>query len=333
MIPAFRRNAGFTIIELSMVLVVLGILAVVFLPMLQVAHGEAMRQRDLASLEAAKNALMGFIRVHEGVPCVDAGGSQVSNGCDPTRTLDLLGIRTIDSRRMTFAYDVNDTLTLAGIAASGNSLCDALADIIDPPVPPATPPDPSICASSNANTGSTACTAAHPMAFVLVGRGDDRCLNLENTHASATNNAVCPTAVAANRSFENPVRIHSLTQDDGYYDDLIYTITPAELAEAMDCPIGGGSGTGFNYCLSGEKLVQVINGENNANGISIGGLCFTVDRGTTASLGCQPETTSIGVHGNTSCSTVLLSGTVGSLDTNADGRTDIICNSTSCTSR
>jgi hypothetical protein len=301
--------------------------------MAQVIHEDTMNNRDQATLKTAKDALLGYIRVNQGVPCVDAGGNQVSTGCDPERTLDLLGVRTTDSRGRTFAYDVNDTLTLAEIAASGNSLCTALANIINPPVPPATPPEPNVCASGNANTGSTACTAANPMAFVLVGRGSDRCLNLENAHASAPNSAVCPTAVADNRTFENPVRIHSRTQDAGYYEDLVFTVTPSELAEAMDCPAGGGSGSGFNYCLSGEKLVQVINGENNANGIKIGSSCYTVDRGTTAGLGCQADATSIEVHGNTSCSSLFLSGTVGSLDSNSDGRTDIICNSSSCTSR
>jgi prepilin-type N-terminal cleavage/methylation domain-containing protein len=329
----FKRSAGFTIIELSLVLIVLGILAVVLVPMSQVVHEGTMNKRDQSSMEVAKNALMGYIRVNQGVPCVDAGGNQVSTGCDPTRTLDLLGVRTTDSRGRSYAYDVNDTLTLAEIAASGNSLCTALANIINPPVPPASPPDPSVCASSNANTGSSACTAANPMAFVLVGRGSDRCLNLENTHSSATNSAVCSTAVAANRTFENPVRIHSRTQDDGYFDDLVVTVTPSELAEAMGCPAGGGGSGAFSYCLPGEKLAQVINGVNNAIGISISGMCFTVDRGTTASLGCQTDGTAVGVYGNTSCSTLLFSGTMGSLDANSDGRTDIVCNSTTCTSR
>ncbi|NOR19117.1 MAG: prepilin-type N-terminal cleavage/methylation domain-containing protein [Xanthomonadales bacterium] len=332
MIGTFRHGAGFTLIELALVLIVFGILAVALVPMIQVVHDDAMRKQDLASLETAKNALLGYIRINEGVPCVDAAGDQVSSGCDPTKTLDLLGVRTTDSRRRTFAYDVNDTLTLAEIAASGNSLCTALANIIDPPFPPATPPAPSVCASTNANTGSTACAAANPMVFVLAGRGSDRCLNLENTHASAGNDAVCPTAVAANRIFENPARIHSRTQDDGYYEDLVLTVTPSELAEAMGCPVGGGSG-GFSYCLAGEKLVQVINGVNNAMGVNLSGACFTVDRGTSASLGCLIETTPIEVHTNTSCSSLQFSGTVGSLDTNTDGRTDIVCTATNCTSR
>lgn len=329
----FQRSSGFTIIEIALVLVVLGILAVALLPMLQVVHDDTMREQDRTSLEIARNALLGYIRVNQGVPCVDTAGTQVSSACDPTSTLDLLGVRTTDSRRKTFAYDVNDTLTLAEIAASGNSLCTALANIINPPIPPVTPPAPSVCASTNTNTGSTACAAANPMAFVLVGRGSDRCLNLENSHASAANDAVCPTAVAANRIFENPARIHSRTQDDGYYEDVVLTITPSELAQTMDCPVGGGGGGGFNYCLGGEKLVQVINGVNNSMGVSLGGACYTVDRGTTASLGCLTDATPLEAHTNTSCSGLLFNGTVGNLDTNLDGRTDIICSSAFCASR
>jgi type II secretory pathway pseudopilin PulG len=332
MIVTFRHGAGFTIIELALVLIVVGILAVALVPMIQVVHEDAMREQDSASLETARNALLGYIRINQGVPCVDAADNQVSSGCDSTKTLDLLGVRTTDSRRMTFAYDVNDTLTLSEIAISGNSLCTALANIINPPIPPATPPAPSVCASTNANTGDTACAAANPMAFVLVGRGSDRCLNLENSHTSAGNDAVCPTAVADNRIFENPARIHSRTQDDGYYEDLVLTVTPSEMAEVMGCPVGGGS-SGFSYCLGGEKLVQVINGVNNAMGVNLGGACYTVDRGTTASLGCLTEATSIAVHSNTSCSSLQFSATVGILDTNSDGRTDIVCNASNCTSR
>jgi len=333
MSATLRQNTGFTIIELALVLIVLGILAVALAPMVQSVHDDAMRARDLDSLDSARNALLGYIRVNEGAPCVDAMGNQVSSGCDPTRTLDLLGVRPIDSRRMTFAYDVNDTLTLAEIAASGNSICTALANIIDPPLPPPMPPDPSVCASTNGNTGDTACAAANPMAFVLAGRGSDRCFNLENTYPGGVNDAVCPTAVAANRTFENPARIHSRTQDDGYYEDLVLTVSPTELAEILGCPAGGGGIAGFSYCLAGEKLVQVINGVNNAMGVNLSSACYTVDRGTSASLGCLTESTPLEVHSNTSCSSLQFSGTAGSLDLNGDGRTDIVCSATTCTSR
>jgi prepilin-type N-terminal cleavage/methylation domain-containing protein len=333
MMTTYHRSGGFTIIELSLVLIVLGILAVALAPMVQVVHDDAMREQDRETLETARNALLGYVRIHQGFPCVDTAGTQVADGCDPTATLDLLGVRASDSRRQTFAYDVNDTLTLAEIASSGNALCTALATIIDPPFPPPAPPQPSICTSDNANTGDSACAPGAPMAVVLAGRGSDRCFNLENNHASAANNGVCPTAVAANRTFENPARIHSRTQDEGYYEDLVLAVTPTELAEAMNCPIGGGGISGFGYCLSGESLVQVINGVNNAMGVSIGGACYTVDRGTSASLGCLTAATPLEVHGNTSCSALQFSGTVGSLDVNGDGRTDVVCTSTTCTAR
>ncbi len=74
MIGTFRHGAGFTIIEIALVLIVLGILAVALVPMLQLVHDDAMREQDSTSLETAKNALLGYIRINEGVPCVDAAG-------------------------------------------------------------------------------------------------------------------------------------------------------------------------------------------------------------------------------------------------------------------
>lgn len=325
------RSAGFTIIELSLVLIVLGILAVALAPMIQVVHDDSMRERDSTTLETARKALLGYIRIHEGIPCVDTSGTQVASGCDPETTLDLLGVRTTDSRRMSFAFDVNDTLTLAGIDASGNSLCTALADIIDPPVPPPVVPSPAVCASGNANTGSTACSANNPMALVLAGRGSDRCFNLENTHASAANDPVCPTAVAANRVFENPVRLHSRTQDDAYYEDLLVTVTPVELAELMGCAAGG-SGNERSICETGETYIQASYGDNSGwLGVRMNGVCYAVGAGTMAALGCVVDGTPMELRSNASCSgSAHYSGFAEDLDTSGDGRADIVCNNTVC---
>jgi type II secretory pathway pseudopilin PulG len=330
MIRTCNRKAGFTIIELSVILIVLGILASVFLPLTQASHEKALRESDMTILESAKNALIGYIRVNGGAPCVDVAGNEVSTGCDPTRTLDLLGVRTTDSRGRTFAYDVNETLTVDGIGASGDAICTALANIINPPAPPAPLPpfDPQVCDSANANTGSTACAATHPMAFVLVGRGDDRCFNLENTNAGAANDGVCETAVAANRTFENPVRLHSRALDDGYYEDLVYTLTPTELAEALRCPIGGGGGDDSFYCNSGEKFVNVVNGTGNFISVDIGGAsCYLSWKGSTSGAGCQPETETVSVHTNAACSGTAEIGPLdlAALDTNDDGRVDVLC--------
>jgi len=347
-----RRSAGFTILELALVLIVVGILAAVFVPMAQVVHENTMNDRDQSSLEVARDALLGYIRVNQGIPCLDASGTQITPDysvtpplvCDPTATLDLLGVRSTDARNLTYAYDVNEWLTVDHITNTGPNICQALADIIaqaDPTIPPpATPPplDPQVCDSTNANTGSTACTPTqpHPMAFVLVGRGSDRCLNLENTHASAPNNAVCTTAVASNRTFENPARIHDRTTGAGYYEDMVYEVTPSKLAEELGCPAGGSGGPTFSYCSSGENLVSIINGDSQNKALVIGPNCYLVDARTSGGAGCQPVGSPIAVLDASCTGSVVLSGTVGSLDGGAisDGRTDILCSKipTTCTS-
>jgi len=332
--------AGFTIIELSLVLLVLGILAVALVPLAQTIHQGNMNERDEESLETARDALLGYIRINEGIPCVDAAGNQITPDytvappvvCDSAATLGLLGVRTRDSRGRIFAFDVNDTLTENEIAVSGNPLCTALANIINPAVPPAVAPEPDVWAENKANTGNTAGAAANEMALVLVGRGSDRCLNLENTHASVANDAACQAAVAANRTFENPARNHSLTTDDGYYEDLVYTVTPAELANLMACPPGGGGGgPTFTACGAGETLAQVSNGDNSAVSIEMNGACYVISAGTTASMGCQLDGTALTVHSNQACSSNLFTDDIGDLDTNNDGRADIVCdNNNAC---
>ena len=171
------------------------------------------------------------------------------------------------------------------------------------------------------------------MAFVLAGRGSDRCLNLENAHASADNDAVCPAAVAANRTFENPARLHSRTTDDGYYDDLIFTLTPFELAEALECPAGGGTG-GFTYCPPGEKLVQIINGNNQNKCIDVTPRQYEVQARSSGNIGCQPEATLLAVRNPNCSNSAILSDSLASLDDNNDGRVDILCDDDGlCTAR
>ena len=337
MTRALNRSAGFTIIELSLVLIVIGILAVVLVPMAQVVHGDAMRKSDQASMDVIKNALMGFIRINAAVPCVDAAGDDVSTGCDSTITLTRLGVRTDDARRQTFAYDVHERLTEKWLDDNSSDICTQLGYLIDPTTIPelAAPPpvEPQVCDAANANTGNTACVptvpAARPydstMALVLVGRGSDRCLNLENAHASAGNDAVCHPAVADNRIFENPARAHELSDGAGYYEDLVSTLSPAELAEVLGCSAGGGGGGGFTYCPEGEVLMQLSNGDGSWMSIDVGASCYAVSAGTTASMGCQPAGTTIEVHSNQSCGQLRFSDSLANLDTNNDGRADMVC--------
>lgn len=330
-----RSSAGFTILELALVLIVVGLIASALLPLASDVHDNTLRDTDDGRMEVIRDALMGYIRINEAVPCV-AGGVQVANGCDPTDTLDLLGVRSTDARGRSFVLDVNDDLTEATLAAGGN-ICTALANIISPIGAPVPPPTlvPQVCNAANANTGSTACTPATSptMAFVLVGRGSDRCLNLENTHATSPNFATCAAGVADNRTFENPARQRSRDVDDGYYDDLVLSMTPVELAEALGCPAGG-SGMAFTFCPANEALVQVSNGDNSWLSIGASGSCYAIAAGTTASMGCQPDGTTLTVHSNQSCGPVIVNDTLANLDTNSDGRADIVCdNTTTCSWR
>ena len=345
MIRANRNGNGFTIIEFSLVLVALGILAVVLVPMTQAVHEDAMREQDKNTLETARDALMGYIRINQAIPCIaDLGAGPVqitpfgplnpATGCDPTLTLDLLGMRTTDTRGRTFAFDANEWLTVDHITNTGPDICQALEDIIeeaDPTTPPpgVTPPlDPQVCESTNGNTGSTACTPArpYPKAFVLAGRGSDRCFNLENTNDSATNDPVCPTAVVNNRIFENPARLHSKTLDDGYYDDLMLSVTPTELAEALGCTGGGGG-----ICDSGEKYVQVTNNSTGNDGVFLDGACYQALSFTTRILGCKDGSLNLQVWTNQNCvGSMYYEDSVNNIDVNGDDHADLFCTEPNC---
>ncbi|MEJ1296649.1 MAG: hypothetical protein RPU64_13410 [Candidatus Sedimenticola sp. (ex Thyasira tokunagai)] len=320
-----RDCAGFTILELALVLIVVGLLASALLPLAGDVHINSMNERDQATMESAKNALLGYVRVNSGLPCVDdTGDPDVTTGCDATNTLDLLGVRTTDARGRTFAYDVNSSLTVFSTGGNWTQLCTALTNLINA----GGPQDPSTCATSNANTGNTACTASHSLAYVLVGRGSDRCLNLENTHATSPNDAVCATAVANNRTFENPVRRHSRDVDDGYYDDLVVTLTPAELAEAMGCLPGGGNL--YAVCNAGERYLQITNGDNSPMGVSLDGgtTCDTVGNYGTRIFGCIDETTTVHVDpstGNCGSGSPEYQAQVSDIDANGDGHADLFC--------
>jgi hypothetical protein len=45
-------------------------------------------------------------------------------------------------------------------------------------------------------------------------------------------------------------------------------------------------------------------------------------------MGCQLDNTDIDVHSNQACSNFLFGDDIGDLDTNNDGRADIVCDNT-----
>ena len=109
------------------------------------------------------------------------------------------------------------------------------------------------------------------------------------------------------------------------------TVTPVELAEVMGCPAGGSGGEGA-ICDAGETYIQASYGDNSGwLGLRMGGTCYAVGAGTMAALGCVVDGTPMELRSNASCSgSAYFSGLVESLDSNGDGRADIVCNNTNC---
>jgi len=70
-----RRESGFTLIEIAIVLVVLGLLLGGLLGPLSVRIEQADRQKTQELLEEIKEALYGYTVVHGHLPCPDSDGS------------------------------------------------------------------------------------------------------------------------------------------------------------------------------------------------------------------------------------------------------------------
>lgn len=75
-----RREAGFSLLELAVVLVVSSVLAVVVLSLLPLGPRLVEEEHAQARLEAADAALAGFLRVHLRLPTADVDGDGLEDG-------------------------------------------------------------------------------------------------------------------------------------------------------------------------------------------------------------------------------------------------------------
>ena len=103
-------RAGFTLLEMAVVLVVCAVLAVATLPLLPLAQKVDEEEQARAELERASEALVGYLGTRLRLPSPDTDGDGVedagaTSGLLPTTTLGL-------DRRTTLAYRVNTGLTL-----------------------------------------------------------------------------------------------------------------------------------------------------------------------------------------------------------------------------
>lgn len=122
---SFKRidHKGFTLIEIAMVLVIIGILAGGGVELMGVLSQRKVRNETLDYMNEARTSLINFAKINGRLPWADTTGDGVSDAGQPTGTLPFqtLGIRPADSQGRPLKYALNNTL--------GNNLlnsCSAL---------------------------------------------------------------------------------------------------------------------------------------------------------------------------------------------------------------
>lgn len=241
------RQAGFTLLEIAFVLLVVGIVASMLVPSVAGVHHKQMIEEDRKILRDLKDVLIGqFLATGRLPACVTSASATPPGSCDTASSIGGLGIRTTDSRNNSIRYDVwnvddladptNTDLTSTDLA----TICGALNAAIN--LPATAPAGPSICSSAPdydvQATWGTYCPATNPVvnrvAFVLVGTGGNRPGQSNETPLSS-GFAPGNRNIGADRVFENPGRRHN---QRFYYDDLMEVVTFQQLRTAINnvCP-------------------------------------------------------------------------------------------------
>lgn len=325
-----KQERGFTIFELVIVLIMVGLLTAALVPLIAAQHGRDMDQGEREALHKARDALIAY-GIHRGglpVPLNSAAaGFEASYRPNFPADWDLtgpdfnesylpwsnanLGVNAFGSYRKYFWYDVRRELR-RDFGSAANPLPSpnptGLRDLNATPTGAnfcanvrlalaAAAADPRTCRLPAVGEEAVACPGgaaqASTAAFTLVSFGSDFVPNM--AHASLN---VVPPAIV--RNYENPQRGINRTRDGGvFYDDMVAGITLAELARACDragivdpaAPVG--------VCPTGQKALLVINTSGGADGIRISGppgQCISVANNTSLNLGCFLDTQVVTIH-------------------------------------
>lgn len=248
------QQSGFTLIELAIVLVIIGVLMGGFLLTLSSRIEQSRREATRAQLADIKAALLGFATRYQYLPCPTtpngggreqraAGGCSVQHGFVPGRTLGLPGHYNRDGLLLD---SWNNPIRYSISTANGNALVNAgqmRAVGLD-----ALAPDLRICdraSTSGATCAGGAITVAQGLPFVLLSLGQDgsNFVGLINPNTDEGENAAEATA-AANAAGEN--RAYSVAADRvfvlttyrgdvaaGRFDDMLDWASPFVLYSRM----------------------------------------------------------------------------------------------------
>ena len=309
---------GFTLIEMTIVLIMIGILTASMLPLLLRQHSNTMEERDRTALEEAKTAIINYASTFGGIPDpVTIGGITNAMSAVPAFGVNNWGAFG-DGTSNPFRLDVNDQLKSSIVGLDRVAFCQAVnaqmkAAAINPP---------SICQDYNDRTAAgvtTACTTPIPAAFVLYSTGNDHTANQGN----ALNN----------RIYENDKRGINNNPGDSHYDDQVMSYPMTALVR--DCREKMGVDPNAMNCPAGYKFVGTVTNNYPAATATNGGT-FGFNTATPSSsvpanpnaawpvnlCRLQGDTLYVNPNSLIAASAVPV-GTLSTLDANKDGRVDI----------
>ncbi|MDH5545337.1 MAG: type II secretion system GspH family protein [Gammaproteobacteria bacterium] len=196
-----QNNHGFSLIEMSIVLVVVGIILSMTLPVVRGMVKTSKYNKERAYLEETKNALIGYAFIHGGFP------DPLPNDIVPAGKL---GIRAIGPYAKPFLYDVNPTFLASNTGGDMSTFCAA----IEAEQTAANPP----LIWNGTDFSDTANSA--PVAFVVVSQGAN--------YRSDRENSPLGDGTLADRYYENPS-----TAEQEEYDDAVVSYSLVQLSS--DC--------------------------------------------------------------------------------------------------
>ncbi|MCF8212119.1 MAG: type II secretion system GspH family protein [Rhodoferax sp.] len=266
--PSKRSQVrGFTLIEITLVIIVMGILAAAIAPVLGGVVGRAQADAERIKLKTLKEALLAdalerggfvdplttaavlatntpsvFTAVQPGryLPASDialALGLPLTSGFNSNRG-DTLAPNSVaqyfDGRPSSFLYDVRAGLTRT-VAVTSQVFCTNARDAMPASAAPyvcqrAIGREPTL---NPCQTAATPPDLTVPAAMVLASRGKNRQFEFENLEGITADGTASLTTADTARIYESPSRGVVYTHETGtYYDDIVESISLGEVLVA-----------------------------------------------------------------------------------------------------
>ena len=124
------KDKGFTLVEMAIVLVIIGLLATAFLTPLSAQLEQSRNTEARRDLAEIKEALLGFAVINGRLPCPDVNGDGTDDGCPNTNTnattggnvpWTILNTKQLDPWGRRYQYQVNNAFSTAFILTTTGS--------------------------------------------------------------------------------------------------------------------------------------------------------------------------------------------------------------------